>query len=146
MEKACSPRTKQMYPPKFGTHAWSKGVHRWCDCREEVIGRNCRFLQGPGTCPAEVQKIRDAVAGERPVTVTLLNYMADGTPFWNLLHVAPIRDAGGKVRPVSQVACVRWALVHACHFRKCACTCLPYVFQFSCQPIQPLLQHEALHL
>uniref|UniRef100_A0A7S3QM73 LOV domain-containing protein n=3 Tax=Dunaliella TaxID=3044 RepID=A0A7S3QM73_DUNTE len=65
--------------------------------REQVVGRNCRFLQGPGTSPAEVQKIRDAMASEKPVTVTLLNYTADGKPFWNLLHVAPIRDAGGQV-------------------------------------------------
>nr|AML77962.1 putative LOV domain-containing protein [Dunaliella salina] len=65
--------------------------------REQVVGRNCRFLQGPGTSAAEVQKIRDAMASEKPVTVTLLNYTADGKPFWNLLHVAPIRDAGGQV-------------------------------------------------
>ncbi|KAF5834561.1 PAS domain-containing protein [Dunaliella salina] len=65
--------------------------------REQVVGRNCRFLQGPGTSPAEVQKIRDAMASEKPVTVTLLNYTAGGKPFWNLLHVAPIRDAGGQV-------------------------------------------------
>nr|AML78669.1 putative LOV domain-containing protein [Dunaliella salina] len=65
--------------------------------REQVIGRNCRFLQGPGTSPEEVQKIRDAMAKQTPVTVTLLNYTAAGVPFWNLLHVAPIRDADGKV-------------------------------------------------
>lgn len=45
------------------------------------MGRNCRFLQGPGTDPAEVQKIRDAVKSEKPVTVNLLNYKMDGTPF-----------------------------------------------------------------
>ena len=69
-------------------------------CREEVVGRNCRFLQGPGTDPAEVQKLREGLAAERPTTVRLLNYKHDGTPFWNHLHVSPVRDARGKVRPM----------------------------------------------
>ena len=66
-------------------------------CREAVVGRNCRFLQGPGTDPAEVQKLRDGLAADRPTTVRLLNYKHDGTPFWNHLHVSPVRDARGKV-------------------------------------------------
>nr|AML76430.1 putative LOV domain-containing protein [Chaetopeltis orbicularis] len=67
--------------------------------REEVIGRNCRFLQGPGTDPGEVSRLRAAISADppQPVTVTLLNYRQDGTPFWNSLHVAPIRDADGRV-------------------------------------------------
>ncbi|CAL5226003.1 g8806 [Coccomyxa viridis] len=65
--------------------------------REAVVGRNCRFLQGPGTDPAEVQKLRDGLAADRPTTVRLLNYKHDGTPFWNHLHVSPVRDARGKV-------------------------------------------------
>ena len=66
-------------------------------CREEVVGRNCRFLQGPGTDPAELQKLRDGLAADRPTTVRLLNYKHDGTPFWNHLQVSPVRDARGKV-------------------------------------------------
>ena len=62
-----------------------------------MVGRNCRFLQGPGTDPAEVQKLRDGLAADRPTTVRLLNYKHDGTPFWNHLHVSPVRDARGKV-------------------------------------------------
>ena len=67
-----------------------------CPC-SEVVGRNCRFLQGPGTDPAAVQQLREALAAQppRPVTVTLLNYRKDGRPFWNSLHVCPLRDAGG---------------------------------------------------
>lgn len=67
--------------------------------REKVVGRNCRFLQGPGTDPAEVAKLRDAIKANppQPVTVSLLNYRADGRPFINYLHVAPIRDAAGAV-------------------------------------------------
>ena len=62
----------------------------------EVVGRNCRFLQGPGTDPAAVAQLREALSAEspRPVTVTLLNYKKSGEPFWNSLHVAPLRDAG----------------------------------------------------
>mmetsp|Transcript_7236 Transcript_7236/g.15790 ORF Transcript_7236/g.15790 Transcript_7236/m.15790 type:complete len:424 (-) Transcript_7236:117-1388(-) len=65
--------------------------------REQVVGRNCRFLQGPGTDPQEVLRLRDAIQAEMPVTVTLLNYNAHGKPFYNALHVAPVRDASGKV-------------------------------------------------
>ncbi|CAK0783982.1 hypothetical protein CVIRNUC_007185 [Coccomyxa viridis] len=65
--------------------------------REAVVGRNCRFLQGPGTDQSEVQRLREALAADRPVTVKLLNYKHDGAPFWNHLHVAPVRDARGKV-------------------------------------------------
>ncbi|KAJ1267784.1 hypothetical protein BS78_07G084800 [Paspalum vaginatum] len=64
---------------------------------KEVVGRNCRFLQGPGTDMAEVAKIRDAVKAGRSFCGRLLNYRKDGTPFWNLLTVTPIRDDGGKV-------------------------------------------------
>ncbi|KAL6652992.1 hypothetical protein ACP70R_011917 [Stipagrostis hirtigluma subsp. patula] len=64
---------------------------------KEVIGRNCRFLQGPETDMNEVAKIRDAVKAGRSFCGRLLNYRKDGTPFWNLLTVTPIRDDSGKV-------------------------------------------------
>jgi PAS domain S-box-containing protein len=63
----------------------------------EVVGRNCRFLQGPDTDAAEVAKIRDAVKHGRSFCGRLLNYRKDGAPFWNLLTVTPIRDDNGKV-------------------------------------------------
>nr|AML77084.1 putative LOV domain-containing protein [Interfilum paradoxum] len=65
--------------------------------REEVVGRNCRFLQGPSTDPETVQQMREAIDAEKPITVRLLNYRKDGTPFHNNLHVSPIRNANGKV-------------------------------------------------
>ncbi|WIA16178.1 hypothetical protein OEZ85_012892 [Tetradesmus obliquus] len=67
--------------------------------REEVVGRNCRFLQGPATNPEHVQQLRTALTADPPqaVTVTLLNYSKSGRPFWNALHVAPMRDAEGKL-------------------------------------------------
>ncbi|KAK3142846.1 hypothetical protein QOZ80_4BG0352460 [Eleusine coracana subsp. coracana] len=64
---------------------------------KEVIGRNCRFLQGPDTDRDEVAKIRDAVKSGRSFCGRLLNYRKDGTPFWNMLTVTPIRDDDGKV-------------------------------------------------
>ncbi|XP_062225321.1 phototropin-2-like [Phragmites australis] len=64
---------------------------------KEVIGCNCRFLQGPETDMNEVAKIRDAVKAGRSFCGRLLNYRKEGTPFWNLLTVTPIRDENGKV-------------------------------------------------
>ena len=64
---------------------------------KEVIGRNCRFLQGPDTDANEVAQIRDAVKAGRSFCGRLLNYRKDGAPFWNLLTVTPIRDDNGKV-------------------------------------------------
>jgi PAS domain S-box-containing protein len=61
--------------------------------REQVLGRNCRFLQGAGTERRAVEVIRTAVANGTDATVCLLNYRADGTPFWNQLFVAALRDA-----------------------------------------------------
>lgn len=65
--------------------------------RDEVIGRNCRFLQGPATDAAAVAAIRDAVAAARDVEVELLNYRKDGSHFWNELAISAIRDAAGNV-------------------------------------------------
>nr|AML78693.1 putative LOV domain-containing protein [Calliergon cordifolium] len=65
--------------------------------REEVVGRNCRFLQGPDTDPEDVQKIREAVKEEQACTVKILNYRKDKTPFYNYLQVSPVRNCGGKV-------------------------------------------------
>ncbi|BDA47694.1 probable phototropin-2 [Coccomyxa sp. Obi] len=64
---------------------------------EEVLGHNCRFLQGEGTDPKEVAVIRDAVKKGEGCSVRLLNYKRDGTPFWNLLTMTPIKTEDGKV-------------------------------------------------
>jgi PAS domain S-box-containing protein len=61
---------------------------------EEILGRNCRFLQGEDTDPETVATIREAIDAREPVTVVLRNYRADGEPFWNELTIAPIEDAG----------------------------------------------------
>jgi PAS domain S-box-containing protein len=64
----------------------------------ELVGRNCRLLQGPGTDPEAVEKIREGLREQRPVTVTLLNYKKGGQPFYNTVHISPIRDAQGVVQ------------------------------------------------
>jgi PAS domain S-box-containing protein len=63
----------------------------------EARGRNCRFLQGPDTDPEPVAELRRAIDAGESTQVQLLNYRQDGTPFWNRLTVAPIRDEGGTV-------------------------------------------------
>jgi len=65
--------------------------------REEVLGRNCRFLQGLNTCPTKVQAIRKGIATGSDVSVTLLNYTSNGTPFWNKLFIAALRDAQDNI-------------------------------------------------
>ena len=57
---------------------------------DEVIGRNCRFLQGPATDPRDVSRLRDAIAARRRIEIDLLNHRRDGTAFWNRLTVAPV--------------------------------------------------------
>ena len=65
--------------------------------RHEVLGRNCRFLQGSDTDPVAVSYIRRAVDSGRPAVVTLLNYRKDGGTFWNRLSLNPIRDHRNQV-------------------------------------------------
>jgi sigma-B regulation protein RsbU (phosphoserine phosphatase) len=65
--------------------------------REDVVGQNCRFLQGAGTDANTVAEIRDALAAARECTVEILNYRKDGTPFWNRLSITPVRDHEGEV-------------------------------------------------
>ncbi|WP_267358578.1 MULTISPECIES: PAS domain S-box protein [unclassified Methylobacterium] len=65
--------------------------------REEIVGRNCRFLQGPETDRDDVARVREAIAARRGIEVALLNYRKDGTTFWNQLLLAPVRDAAGEV-------------------------------------------------
>ncbi|WP_435074081.1 PAS domain S-box protein [Halorubrum sp. HHNYT27] len=65
--------------------------------RDESIGVNCRFLQGPDTDEAVVSELREAIDAEVPASVELLNYRKDGTSFWNRVSVAPIRAPDGRV-------------------------------------------------
>lgn len=62
--------------------------------RDETIGRNCRFLQGPGTNTSDVDKVREAVRKRVPIQIELLNYKKNGETFWNRLLISPVFDAG----------------------------------------------------
>jgi PAS domain S-box-containing protein len=64
---------------------------------EEIIGRNCRFLQGPETDHGEVARLRAAIAAREPIELELLNYRKDGETFWNRLLVSPVFDGDGEV-------------------------------------------------
>ena len=65
--------------------------------RAEVMGRNCRFLQGPATDPDTVERIRHAVRTRTDIATELLNYRKDATAFWNALFISPVFDADGAL-------------------------------------------------
>ena len=65
--------------------------------RDEVLGRNCRFLQGEATREEPVSKIRTAIDAEQPVTAQLRNYRKDGSLFWNRLSLSPVENETGAV-------------------------------------------------
>ncbi|KAJ7221818.1 hypothetical protein B0H12DRAFT_1151590 [Mycena haematopus] len=65
--------------------------------KAQIIGRNCRFLQGPGTPPESVQRIRDGLNSGKGCTELLLNYRRNGDPFYCLLCIIPVRDASGAI-------------------------------------------------
>ncbi|WP_058556062.1 PAS domain-containing protein [Thiohalocapsa sp. ML1] len=65
--------------------------------QDEILGRNCRFLQGDDREQPGLQEIRAALAEQRPVEVTLRNYRKDGTRFYNRLSIRPLKDPDGRV-------------------------------------------------
>jgi len=65
--------------------------------REEIIGRNCRFLRGAATEDSKALILREGIWRNQPVMVEILNYKKDGTAFRNAVMVAPIFDAAGEV-------------------------------------------------
>ena len=65
--------------------------------RQEIVGRNCRFLQGPDTDPETVRRIREAVASEQSIEIDIRNRRKNGEPFWNRLLMAPVYDSDGRL-------------------------------------------------
>ncbi len=63
----------------------------------EMVGVDCRFLQGEDTDPETTATVREAIDDKRPVVVDILNYRHSGQTFWNRLTIAPIRDEAGTV-------------------------------------------------
>jgi PAS domain S-box-containing protein len=66
--------------------------------REEIIGSNCRFLQGPDTSSETVDALRAAIAREDDINVDILNYGKDGKPFWNALYISPVYSDDGELQ------------------------------------------------
>lgn len=79
-----------MYVNEAFTHQTGYKAH-------EVIGRNCRFLQGAGTSPEAVDAIREAIARRTTREVEILNYRRDGQPFWNRFLIFPSFDTEGRL-------------------------------------------------
>jgi PAS domain S-box-containing protein len=65
--------------------------------RKDVVGQNCRFLQGPDTSPDAVAQMKFAITNGEHLLIDVLNYHQDGTPFWNRLSLAPVRNHSGQV-------------------------------------------------
>jgi PAS domain S-box-containing protein len=63
----------------------------------DIIGANCRFLQGRDTDPHTVTEVRDAIAQRREIATEILNYRKDGSTFWNALFVSPVYDEHGEL-------------------------------------------------
>lgn len=64
---------------------------------DEVVGRNCRFLQGPDTDSSTVAYIRDATSKRKEIATEILNYRKDGSAFWNALFVSPVYNRAGEL-------------------------------------------------
>ncbi len=63
----------------------------------EILGRNCRFLQGAQTDRAQVTELREAIARRESIALEILNYKRDGSPFWNAVFIGPVYDTEGKL-------------------------------------------------
>ncbi|KAI5846107.1 hypothetical protein BZA05DRAFT_139370 [Tricharina praecox] len=63
-----------------------------------AVGRNCRFLQGPATDRKTVRRLKNAIDAQKETSELFLNYRRDGSPFFNLLMVAPLFDSQGQLR------------------------------------------------
>ena len=64
---------------------------------DDIIGKNCRFLQGPDTDQDAVAELRSAISTQRKTNVEFINYKKDGEPFINALTVAPVHDVSGAL-------------------------------------------------
>ena len=65
--------------------------------RAEVLGRNCRFLQGPLTDESAITKIREHISAQDDISIDILNYRKDGSSFWNALFISPVSNESGEL-------------------------------------------------
>lgn len=68
--------------------------------REDVLGRNCRLLQGPDTDSFSIKRMREAISRGEALILDLLNYRKDGSKFWNRISLQPVLSADGQVTHV----------------------------------------------
>jgi PAS domain S-box-containing protein len=66
--------------------------------KEQIIGRNCRFLAGDETDPEKSEEIRSAIRDRRPVLTEIINYRSDGTAFRNGVMIAPLFNSSGELK------------------------------------------------
>ncbi|HEY9692014.1 MAG TPA: PAS domain-containing protein [Oculatellaceae cyanobacterium] len=64
---------------------------------KDIVGKNCRCLQGKETDPKAIELIREAIRKKEPIQITLLNYRKDGQPFWNELKISPVFSEDGNL-------------------------------------------------
>lgn len=74
---------------------FNPGFQKLTGYGEEILGKNCRFLQADDRDQANITKLRKAIKNGESCQITLRNYKKDGTLFWNELSVNPIRDHSG---------------------------------------------------
>lgn len=65
--------------------------------RQEIIGNNCRFLQGPQTAPADIAQMRDAIDRRAHVEIEIINHRKDGSHFHNRVFISPVFDQDGHL-------------------------------------------------
>jgi PAS domain S-box-containing protein len=88
--------------------------------QQEMAGQNCRLLQGPGTDPKTLDRLRRTLADGGVFRGHLLNYRKNGTVFWNDLTISPLRDAAGLIThfvSVQRDIATQVALQTSCAFR-----------------------------
>ena len=73
--------------------------------REEIEGKNCRFLQGKDTKKSDIDVIRKAIKEEKEASVGLLNYRKDGTSFYNQFFIMPLYNEETKLQYFLGVQC-----------------------------------------
>lgn len=64
---------------------------------DEIVGKNCRFLQGTDRNQPELDRVRQAINQQKEVTAVVRNYRKDGTLFWNDLNISPVKDENGNL-------------------------------------------------
>jgi len=83
------------HPVVFANQAFQ---HLTGYAQDEIIGRNCRFLQGPETSKADIAKVRQAIEAGDSIAVDLLNYRKDGSPFWNAMIMSPVKGDDNRIK------------------------------------------------